>query len=94
MLASSLTKLSSLTWRLTTNYNQEGIPWLPQESYDKAVGQLRMQIGAVLDKHFHMHGMDMYIPGATNYIVKLAEDFALRCRGVDKPINVEVRSPL
>jgi len=67
----------------------EGIHWLPQEDYDKAVGQLRLQVVAVF-KPFHTYGHDAFIPGAVNVIIKLAEDFALRVRGVDKPISLEL----
>ncbi len=74
-----------------------GIPYLPDEDYRKAVGQLRMQLTAVFDflkvddklpiRYFH--GMGEFIPGAVEEIIKLAEDFSLRVRGVDKPISIE-----
>lgn len=71
----------------------ENIHWLSDADYNKSVGQLRLQVGAVLGTTFNMYGMDAYCIGATNAIVKLAEDFALRCRGVDKPIEVYYKKP-
>ena len=66
------------------------IPWLPDEDYQKAVTQLKLQIGAVLESCFHMYGLDAYIPGAITEITKLCEDFGLRVRGVDHPISIEI----
>ena len=67
----------------------QGIHWLPQEDYDKAIGQLRVQVAGVFEP-FHTYGHDAFIPGDIGTIVKLAEDFALRVRGVDKPISLEL----
>ena len=61
---------------------------LSDEEYAKAIGQLRLAVGAVLSV-FNMYGMDVYFRGAQEEIVKLAEDFGLRVRGVDKPISIE-----
>ena len=69
------------------------IHWLPEEEYKKAVGQLRLNIGAILDRTFRMHGMEVYVPGATDAIINLAEKFALRCRGVDSPIQTDYKEP-
>lgn len=66
----------------------EGITWLPDEDYQKAVGQLRMQVGGVLEP-FRAYGMDVFIPGAITEIVRLCEDFGLRVRGVDKVISLD-----
>jgi len=66
----------------------EGIPWLPDEEYRKAVGQLRLQLNGVFEP-FQGYGLKEFIPGAVVECVKLAEDFALRVRGVDKPISLE-----
>ena len=71
----------------------ENIHWLPDSEYQKSIGQLRLQVGAILSDTFSMYGMGDYIPGATNAIIKLAEDFALRCRGVDKPIQIDYKKP-
>jgi len=66
----------------------EGIPYLPDEEYAKAIGQLRLQLNGVFEP-FNIHGLHIYIPGAKEEIIKLAEDFSLRCRGQDKPISLE-----
>jgi hypothetical protein len=39
---------------------------------------------------FHAYGMDVFIPGAVAEAVKLCEDFGLRVRGVDKPLNLDM----
>lgn len=72
-------------------YTEEGEGYLilDDESYAKAVGQLKLAIGAVLSV-FSMYGMDVYIRGAQDEIVQLAEDFGQRVRGdLDKPISIE-----
>lgn len=66
-----------------------GIHWLPDEDYRKATGQLRLQVGGVL-RMFDIHGLGVYIPQATEAIVKLTEDFGLRVRGVDHPISLDL----
>ncbi len=65
------------------------IHWLPQPEYDKAVGQLSLQIGAALSV-FNLYGLGVHIPGAQSEIVKLCEDFGLRVRGIDKPLSLEM----
>ena len=62
--------------------------WLKEEEYKKAIGQLRLQVGAVM-KPLRLYGQDIYVDGAIAEIIKLAEDFGLRVRGVDKPISIE-----
>lgn len=61
---------------------------LPEEEYRKAVGQLRLQLNGVFDP-FRLYGLDIFIPGAVEETLKLAEDFGLRVRGEDKPISLE-----
>jgi reverse gyrase len=61
---------------------------LNDEDYTKAVGQFRLAVGAVL-AIFNMYGMDVYIKGAQDEIVQLAEDYGQRIRGIDKPISIE-----
>jgi len=61
---------------------------LSEEDYTKAVGQLKLAVGAVLSV-FNMYGMDAYIPSAQEEIIKLAEDWGQRIRGIDKPISLE-----
>ena len=72
--------------------------WIPQDDYDKAIWQLRSQLYGVFDfmkvndelPIKYMYGMGDYIPGAVEEMVRLAEDFSLRCRKVDKPISLEM----
>ena len=61
---------------------------LSDEDYIKAIGQFRLAVGALLSV-FHRYGLNVFIPGVQDEIVKLAEDFGLRVRGVDKPISIE-----
>ena len=61
---------------------------LNDEDYAKAVGQLRLAIGAILTT-FDMYGMGVYINGAQKEILSLAEDFGQRVRGLDVPISLE-----
>lgn len=68
-------------------HKYQNIPWLSDEDYAKAQGQLRLQLNAVFGP-FRVHGLDVYIPGAIAEIVKLAEDFSLRVRGADKPLDI------
>jgi hypothetical protein len=65
------------------------IPWLPDDEYAKAIGQFRLQLNGVFEP-FRQYGQDVYVPGAIREIVKLAEDFSLRVRGVDQPIDLDI----
>jgi len=60
---------------------------IPQESYDKALGQFRLQLGAIMNC-FRCYGMQEDVDGVIPEIVKLAEQFAMRVRGKDIPIMV------
>ena len=60
---------------------------IPQESYDKALGQFRLQLGAIMNC-FRCYGLQEDVDGAMLEIVKLAEQFAMRVRGKDIPIMV------
>ena len=48
----------------------EMFPFLPEEEYTKAVGQMRMQFNGIF-MPFRMYGMDVFIPGA---IIESAEN--------------------
>lgn len=61
--------------------------WISQEEYDKAIGQFGLQLNEVF-KPFKMYGLDVFISGAIDEITQLAEDFGLRVRGVDQPIDI------
>lgn len=70
------------------DFKELGIPFLPENDYKKAIGQFRLQLGGVFQP-FKMYGMDAFIPGAIEEVVKLAEDLGMRLRGIDKPIDLE-----
>jgi len=65
------------------------IHWLSDEEYQKTVGSLRLQMANVFSC-FDTYGLGIFIPGAINEAVRLAEDFGLRVRGVDKIISLEM----
>jgi len=67
---------------------EKDIPWLEDEEYQKAVGQLRLQLNGIYSV-FASYGMQVYIPQAIEETVKLCEDFGLRVRGIDHPISLE-----
>ena len=69
--------------------SQSEIPWLPDDEYAKAIGQFRLQLNGVFEP-FRQYGQDVYVPGAIREIVKLTEDFSLRVRGVDQPIDLDI----
>ena len=69
-------------------FHERGIHYLPQDEYDKAVGQLRLQLNGVFNV-FMVYGQDVYVPQAVREVVKLCEDFGLRVRGVDKPLLLD-----
>ncbi len=63
---------------------------IPQEQYDKAKGQLRLQLNDVFSP-FNMYGMNILIPGAIEEVIELAEKFAMRVRKKDIPIALGKR---
>ena len=67
----------------------EEITWLAQEDYEKAVGQLRIQLITLMGP-LRMYGQAEYVDQAIPEIVSLCEDFGLRVRGIDKPISLEL----
>ena len=62
-------------------------PKIPQEQYDKALGQFRLQLGAIMNC-FKVYGLDHDVDMASVEITKLTELFAMRIRGKDTPIMV------
>lgn len=63
---------------------------IPQEQYDKAIGQLKLQLNDVFSP-FRIYGLDILIPGAIEEIMELAEKFGQRVRGKDIPIKLKRR---
>jgi hypothetical protein len=64
------------------------IHWLPDEEYHRATEQLRLQMNGVFAP-FGLYGLDVFVPGAIDEVIKLCEDFGLRVRGIDKPLSLE-----
>jgi len=62
------------------------IHWLPDENYQKAIGQLRLQINGAL-RPLRSYGQAVYCDQTADAIVKLCEDFGLRVRGVEHAIH-------
>jgi len=60
---------------------------IPEEQYQKAIGQLRMQLNGIMNC-FRCYGLEHDVEGAIPEIVKLTEQFAMRVRGKDVPIMV------
>ena len=58
---------------------------IPQDKYDKAKGQLKLQLNGVFEP-FNCYGLGAYIPEAIEQVVLLAEQFGQRVRGDDIPI--------
>ena len=71
--------------------------WLLEEDYKKALFHLRTNAESVFDflkvddkiPIRYMYGTGVYVHGAVDEIIKLAEDFSLVTRGEDKPISIE-----
>ncbi len=60
---------------------------ISQEHYDKALTQFRLQLFGTMNC-FRCYGMDTDVDGAMIEIETLAEQFAMRVRGKDIPIQV------
>ncbi len=68
---------------------------ISQEEYSKALGQFRLQLNGAL-KPLRCYGLDVYVDGATEEVIHLVEQFAMRVRGRDIPIQMRgdpVRRP-
>lgn len=75
----------------TESENHEySFPWLSEEEYAKAVGQLKLAVANYL-RIFDMYGMGVHIGHVTNAIIELAEDFGMRVRGEDRPIDSKLK---
>ena len=76
-------------YQLNYGWNIRGIKLekIPQEQYDKALGQFRLQLNGIMN-NFRCYGLNDDVDGATKEIIKLTEQFAMRVRGKDIPIRV------
>ena len=90
MLKLELKKLQEENAALREATNNSGYYWLPEPDYRKAVGQLRLQILAALS-YSDIYGLGIFIPGATDEIVEVCEQFSKRTRGADVPIRAKKR---
>ena len=61
---------------------------IPQEDYDKAIGQFRTLVGTLLSSTYDMYGYQDYAAPVAQVIVDLAEQFGMRIRGKDIPIEL------
>ncbi len=64
--------------------------WHDQEEWDKMIGQFRLKIGGLLSV-FNCYGMDVYVQGVQDQIVKAAIDLTMRARGEDRPIAPDIK---
>lgn len=60
---------------------------ISQKEYDKAKGQLRLQLNGVFQA-FNIYGLQIFINGAIDEVMELAEQFGQRVRGDDIPIRL------
>jgi hypothetical protein len=65
------------------------IHWLSDDEYAKAVYSLRATVTSLF-KPLRRYGQDVYCDQAIEHTIKLCEDFGLRVRGVDHPIETEL----
>ena len=61
---------------------------IPQTEYNKAKGQLRLQLTGVFSP-FMCYGLNEYVSGAIDECIHLAEQFSMRVRGKDIPIEMK-----
>ena len=79
-------------------FDFEHVHWLESEDYAKAKTQLRMNVAGIFDfmkvddklPIRYMYGLGDFVQGAIEEATRLAEDFGLRVRGIDKAINLEI----
>ena len=62
--------------------------WLEENDYKKAVGQARMQIGALLEHTYSMYGYQLENPMVLEAVMEIVEQFGKRVRGKDVPIQL------
>lgn len=63
---------------------------ISQDKYDKAKWQLRSQLNGVF-RPFDTYGLHIFIEGAIDECIRLTEQFAMRVRGKDTPIQARDR---
>ncbi len=81
--------ISQILEETIAQFDFEHVYWLNDEDYAKAVGQLKLQFGTMLEP-LRMYGQKEYVSQVLKEAVKLCEDFGLRVRGIDKTISLEI----
>jgi hypothetical protein len=61
---------------------------MTDEEYSKAIGQFRLQLNGVFTP-FHAYGMEVYVPGAAESVLKLAIQLHHRLSGLEVPISLD-----
>jgi hypothetical protein len=74
---------------MTPEHRYYKYPRIPDNDYNKARGQARLQIGVILKGFFDMHGLGVGIPPAVELLTDVMEKFAMRVRGKDEPIVLD-----
>ena len=72
-----------IEYAMTNNTN-----WLGGMKYQKALTQFRLQLNGVFEPLLQGEKLDVY--EAMVEVTKLAEDFGLRVRNIDKPISLDM----
>jgi len=63
-------------------------PKISEADYLKAIGQFRTLVGTLLSSTYNMYGYQNYAAPVAQVIVDLAEQFGMRIRGKDVPIEL------
>lgn len=63
--------------------------WIPEDTYKKFLFQMTAQMNDALQV-FNIHGLGVYIPGATEACAISAELFCENVRGRDIPLTPEM----
>lgn len=66
-----------------------GYPRLPDEEYYNAVSEFKRAAGKLLGQTLTMYGYQDMVPGLTDQITGMAEQFGMRVRGKAQPIHVD-----
>lgn len=69
----------------TKEIDGKKIQWLSEPDYRKAIFQLRSQLMNLMQP-LEIYGQKPFVDEAIEQIISLTEDFALKVRGIDKPL--------
>ncbi len=65
-------------------------PRLPDDEFQKLTSDAKREIGKIMSSCFSIHGLDIFIPGATEAAVHVLIQYGMAIRG--KP-NQEIKAP-